>query len=248
MTDQVESKPKRSFSIVGLLRLVAIILAVIVFLLTAITSLLTAYVIFAPDDMPKPFYLMYYLPGQSPQLPIAAGQTTPQPSNAKTPGASEAKHTTTPSEENGSSGEQTTIMPGQGVLLDTGSKIINLSDPSGRTFIRTTVILEFQPNDLEKYNDKIVPTAAGGGGEGAAAPTELTSPSQAYITKFKEELTAHLPMINDVIITLLSTKTFNQIYTSEGKETLRQELIQALNSRLIGYKVIQVYFNEFVVQ
>ena len=71
---------------------------------------------------------------------------------------------------------------------------------------------------------------------------------EAYTTTFKEELNTRLPVVNDIIITLLSTKKFDQIYTSEGKEALRQEIMQAINSRLHEYKVIQVYFTEFVVQ
>jgi len=243
MTEQSEAKPKRAFNIVGILRTIATILAVIVFLSTAITNLLMVYIIFGPDEMPKPFYLMYYLPGQTPQLPVAAGGATPSPSEKKTP---------TPSGEN--SGENNPngtiaasgIQPGQGILLDTGSKIVNLADPSGRTFIKTTIVLEFAPNDVSKYLNKVIPTTAAAEGSAAAAPS--TSVSQTYTTSFKEELTTRMPVINDVLITLLGTKTYDQIYTTEGKETLRQELMQALNTRLIDYKVIQVYFTEFVVQ
>jgi len=249
MTDQSEAKPKRSFSIniVGILRTIAIILAVIVFLSTAITNLLMVYIIFGPDEMPKPFYLMYYLPGQTPQLPVAAQGATPAAPNDKTP----APGSNTPGQSNTSSNNSNSnlaagqIQPGQGILLDTGSKIVNLADPSGRTFIKTTVVLEFAPNDVSKYLNKVVPTADPAAGS-AAAPS--TSVSQSYTTTFKDELTTRLPVINDVIITLLGTKKYDQIYTSEGKETLRQEIMQALNTRLVDYKVIQVYFTEFVVQ
>ena len=247
MTDQSQSeaKPKRSFNIVGVLRIVAIILAVIVFLSTAITNLLMVYIIFGPDEMPKPFYLMYYLPGQTPQLPVA-GAMTPQPSTLTTPnpGGNTRK---TPATGNGSNGNTNPgeIAPGQGVLLDTGSKIVNLSDPSGRTFIKATIVLEFAPNDVSAYLNKAVPTTAADAAASAAAPPSV---SQTYTTTFKEELTTRMPVINDIIITLLATKKYDQIYTSEGKETLRQEIMQAVNTRLTDYKVIQVYFTEFVVQ
>jgi flagellar basal body-associated protein FliL len=251
MTEQSEtetkSKPKRSFNVVGILKTVAIVLAVIVFLMTAITNLLMVYIIFAPDDAPKPFYLMYYLPGQSPQVPVAS-ETTPAASGNKT-GESGSQSNTTKSgtstaSEGGSSQPVSNVMPGTGVLLDTGTKIVNLADPSGRTFIRTTIVLEFAPNSPEYFDDSVV--QASGGGEGSSAAT--MTHKEAYTTSFKEELTTRLPVVNDIIITLLSTKKFDQIYTSEGKETLRQEIIQAINSRLHDYKVIQVYFTEFVVQ
>ena len=244
MSDQSENKPKRSFSIGGLLRIVAITLAVIVFLSTAITNLLMVYIIFGPDDMPKPFYLMYYLPGQSPQL-TTASQPTQSPAQVKTPGQANNPSQQTQQHPTGENLSTTggSIEPGSGVLLDTGSKIVNLADPSGRTFIKTTIVLEFQPNDLSAYANEATAAPAD-----SATATSSTTVKQAYTTSFKEELTAKLPVINDIIITLLSTKKFDQIYTSEGKETLRQEVIQAVNSRLNGYKVIQVYFTEFVVQ
>lgn len=247
MSDQNENKPKRSFSIVGLLRIVAITLAVIVFLSTAVTNLLMVYIIFGPDDMPKPFYLMYYLPGQSPQLPVAT-QPTLSPEEANTPKTSTNNETGTSHTENENFTSSGSIEPGSGVLLDTGTKIVNLADPSGRTFIKTTIVLEFEPDDLEAYQDDEPVAQEGGGGEEGAAAASTTTVSQAYITSFKDRLTTKLPVVNDIIITLLSTKKFDQIYTSEGKETLRQEVIQAVNSRLTGYKVIQVYFTEFVVQ
>jgi hypothetical protein len=246
MADQNEAKPKRSFNIVGTLRVVATVLAVIVFLSTAITNLLMVYIIFGPDEMPKPFYLMYYLPGQTPQLPVA-GSTTPQPSTLQTPNPGSNNANIVPNGNNGANGTTNPgdITPGKGVLLDTGSKIVNLSDPSGRTFIKSTIVLEFAPNDVSAYLNKTVPTLDPAAAAGSVAPA---SPSQTYTTTFKEELNARLPVINDIIITLLSTKKYDQIYTSEGKESLRQEIMQAVNTRLVDYKVIQVYFTEFVVQ
>lgn len=239
MTDQDAEKPKRSFNIVGLLRTIAIILAVIVFLATAITNLLMVYIIFAPDDAPKPFYLVSYLPGQLPQVPVS-GESTPAGEGGE-PGNTSGNKSGTPVP--GAEGQNTPVeqvMPGTGVLLDTGTKIVNLADPSKTTYLRAGVVLEFAPNSEDYFNETPVPSA----GEGAKVETV----KEVYTTSFKDELNTRLPVINDAINTLLSTKKFDQIYTSEGKEALRQELMQAINSRLPSYKVIQVYFTEFVVQ
>ena len=133
------------------------------------------------------------------------------------------------------------VKPGQGILLDTGRKIINLSDPSGKTFIKTTIVLEFAPNSQDYFNTSEIPPTDG---------TTLTKTTykEAYLATFMEGLKANLSIINDVIITSISAKNYDQLYTTEGKETLRQEIVQAVNSRLPEYKVIQVYFSEFVVQ
>jgi len=57
-----------------------------------------------------------------------------------------------------------------------------------------------------------------------------------------------MPVLDDIVITLLSTKTFDDLYTAEGKETLRQQLIGAISTRLPEYQLLNVYFTEFVVQ
>jgi flagellar FliL protein len=57
-----------------------------------------------------------------------------------------------------------------------------------------------------------------------------------------------MPAINDSLITLISSKSFEQINTAEGKEMLRLEIMDLVNSRLTEYHVIAIYFTEFVVQ
>ena len=150
MTDQANSETKRSFNVVGLLKTIAIVLAVIVFLTTAITNLLMVYIIFAPDDAPKPFYLMYYLPGQSPQVPIAAVPTlAPAEGNGTAEANANSSEGNTTSgasgAEGGSSAPVSDVMPGTGILLDTGTKIVNLADPGGRTLFAPALCWSLPP-------------------------------------------------------------------------------------------------------
>jgi flagellar basal body-associated protein FliL len=223
-------KPKKS--ILSILKLVATILAVIVFVITAISNLAVVYIVFAPDNFPKPFYLVYYIPGQDPQIPIASETGTTEQTSTS---SSETETTT----ENGAAEVWTEVQSGQGITLDTGTKIVNLVDPGGRKFIRTNVVLEFAPNDPVYFSTE----TASSGEEGSSM-----SPSQAYAQEFLTELEGKLPIINDAIITLLSTKSFDDVYTAEGKDILRNEIMQAVNSRLTEYHVIYVYFTEFVMQ
>lgn len=221
-----EGKPEKpKLNILSILRLVATILAVLVFLITTISNLVVVYMIFAPDTFPKPFYLYTYdQPG------LAGG-----PAAEGTPEASSntgAKATASAGNEGGAEGGSSgdgSLMPGQGVILDTGNKIVNLDEPGGRKYIRTNVVLEFAPSD------STYPTMEG------EAKTE-------YLNEFKAELTAVLPVINDAIINLLSSKNFESVSTSEGKEVLRQQIMEAVNSKLHEYHVIYVYFTEFVYQ
>ncbi len=59
---------------------------------------------------------------------------------------------------------------------------------------------------------------------------------------------ARLPQIRDLLLTLLTSKTFDQIRTPEGKQELREEIIARLNQVLDRDAVKAVYFTEFIVQ
>ncbi len=69
--------------------------------------------------------------------------------------------------------------------------------------------------------------------------------------KLGEELAADpvaLAAARDTIISLLSTKTADQILTSEGKDHLRDEVRTKVNAVLPKGKVGEVYIVDFVVQ
>lgn len=179
--------------------------------LTIITSitLLMAYIMFAPDHLPKPFRLVYDYVG----VPIAA-----------IPGDQQSPSTTTPTNQ-----KSEEIQPGQGIMFNMSTKIINLADPTGRKYIRVSMVLEFAPDNLE-YE---------------ALPEEEKN---SYLTSFQDEINARMPIMDDVVITLLSTKTFDQLYTADGKEALRKEVLEAIANRMPDYHILSVYFTEFVVQ
>lgn len=66
--------------------------------------------------------------------------------------------------------------------------------------------------------------------------------------KLTSEVTANLPKIKDSILILLSSKTFDDIYTVEGKFKLRDEITARVNRFLVSGHVMNVYFTEFVIQ
>jgi flagellar FliL protein len=63
-----------------------------------------------------------------------------------------------------------------------------------------------------------------------------------------EEAKARLPQVKDSILVLLSSKTFEEVYTVQGKFKLRDEIISRTNSFLKSGKVKNIYFTEFVIQ
>lgn len=200
---------KKVLKIFGIIGQVFLITLVVV---SSLLSLALAYIVFAPDDLPKPFYLNYIYPTPEP---------TPDPLSLPL----EAIATEVPKEE---------VLPGEGIMIDTGTKIINLAEPGGRRYIRIGVVLEFVPPEEDP---EAKPAAEGEG--------EAVNPA---IDAFTTEVNAKLPMINDTVITLLSSKSFEQLYTTEGKEVLRLEIMEKIQSLMPHDELLGVYFTEFVVE
>lgn len=179
----------------------------VILIIAAIISLLTAYIVFAPDELPKPFRLVYDYSGSTPQLPVTQEAAAPT-TEAETPHQ---------------------YVPGEGIMVDMSTKIINLVDPGGHRYIRVTIVVEFAPDNPEFES----------------LPEEEKT---AYLTEFEEKINTRLPIMDDTIITLLSTKTYEDLYTAEGKELLRMEIMQMLSQRLTDMHILSIYFTEFVVQ
>lgn len=61
-----------------------------------------------------------------------------------------------------------------------------------------------------------------------------------------KEIDKRKPQIRDIIIILLSSKTYAQLSATEGKEFLRDEIRDTVNSFLTKGKVKRVLFTEFI--
>jgi flagellar FliL protein len=181
------------------------IISQIILMITAAISLLTAYIVFAPDNLPKPFHLVYAAPGETPMVaasPVAASSPVV---------------------------EQPVYQPGEGIMINMSTKIINLLDPGGHKYIRLTVVVEVAPDNPEYQS----------------LPEEEKT---AYLTEFEDMLNTRMPIMDDTVITLLSTKTYDELYTAEGKEKLRLEIMNTMSGKLPDLHIISIYFTEFVVQ
>lgn len=64
--------------------------------------------------------------------------------------------------------------------------------------------------------------------------------------KVVEEIEKRKPQIRDIIIIILSSKTFKDLESRQGKEGLRDEIKDALNSFLTKGKIKHVHFTEFI--
>jgi hypothetical protein len=192
MTDETDIVPmkKPKPSILSILKTVAMVIGIVVFLITVITNLLMVYIIFAPDDFPKPFYVSSYGPGETPQL-TTENPNPEQPASEAAPSENSEQATPEGAHSTGETAPEAApvegeVMPGEGILQDTGTKIVNLNEPGGRKFIRTNIVLEFAPTDPVYYAEETV--VEGGGGEGEGEGAAVVSPREVYLTEFKNEL------------------------------------------------------------
>lgn len=62
------------------------------------------------------------------------------------------------------------------------------------------------------------------------------------------ELDTKKPAIRDTLISVLSSKTYEEIATSKGKENLKNELVERINESLVDGKIVNLFFTDFTVQ
>ncbi len=115
-----------------------------------------------------------------------------------------------------------------GVVYPMKEQIVNLADPGVLRYLKTTVVLEvFDPDHKP------------GGGDGDHG-------------KGKPELPKYLrsksAVLEDRVITLLSSKMSSELRTTEGKAQLKEEIRTNLNAVAGDDRILAVSFVDFVIQ
>ena len=77
---------------------------------------------------------------------------------------------------------------------------------------------------------------------------KLTMKLEVDSERDQDLLEGHTPQIRDTVLLLLSSLTFKEINSMEGKLYLKQSLVSRINQVLGEDCVKKVYFSEFVVQ
>lgn len=108
-------------------------------------------------------------------------------------------------------------------------RVVNLADGPAFRYLKVQVTLEFAD---PKYR------------AGELKGEALTKREE----EFAQEIAAHRPAIEDFLITTLTRKTTAELLTSEGKEALRQQLLEGFRQRIPEPHLRAVYFTEFVIQ
>jgi flagellar FliL protein len=71
---------------------------------------------------------------------------------------------------------------------------------------------------------------------------EMVSPA------IKTEIEGRMAPIRDSVLILLSAKTLQDVQDVQGKNTLKDEILMAINKNIPPGKIVKVYFTDFVVQ
>ncbi len=128
---------------------------------------------------------------------------------------------------------------------DLGSVVVNLSEAT--SFLKAHLLVEFDNAVVEKQMKPPAEGEAhaaeeGGGGHGGG--------DKAGAAPLPEFMAKREIQIKDTILKVLSSKKADDVLTPDGKERLKDELIEGLNEA-VGLEeppLTAVYFTEFIIQ
>jgi len=105
-------------------------------------------------------------------------------------------------------------------------------------------VAEDQTTQIVVVKDVIVNPAGTNGTRFLVTTVGLEVPTVAA----KKELEEKEIQTRDVLITILSGKTLNELVTTEDKDSLRAEIERRVNAILISGKLKNVYLSKFIIQ
>lgn len=117
------------------------------------------------------------------------------------------------------------------VPVTTRERIVNLADKGAYRYLKIEVVLDVALPEA-KRGDK--------------------PPKGEEVKKLQEKMTQEMagikPRMEDAITTILSSKTSEELMTTEGKQRLKDELRAALDHLSEEFPIMGVYFTTFIIQ
>lgn len=130
----------------------------------------------------------------------------------------------------------------KGILLDLGDFILNLADATPRRYLKVNVAIELSRTQQELTAAEEPVKPSGGGGHGAPAPADPMAAVVAEMDQYK-------PAIRDAVISVLSSKTADELSSTTGKEIAKEEIQDLVSSVFNGNReVLRVSFGQFIIQ
>ena len=97
-------------------------------------------------------------------------------------------------------------------------------------------------------NIELKPFVANLGSSGGRKFLKLTMSVEVDTQELSDEVNQKMPQFRDTILLLLSSLSYDDIATLDGKQRLRSQVLNRINSQLSTGKVKNIYFSEFVMQ
>lgn len=143
-------------------------------------------------------------------------------------------------DEEGEHGDEEAVE--RGLILDLGEFILNLSDPRAKRYLKINVALEL----TKKESDPDPHAAAGGGGgHGGGHGGGGADPMK----QIEMEMNQFKPAIRDSVISILSSKTAEELSNTAGKDLAKEQIKEAVNAVFAGEReVLRVSFGNFIIQ
>lgn len=109
-------------------------------------------------------------------------------------------------------------------------RVLNLKAPASTpNYVKAVIALEFEDPEHKWIGLK---------GEALAAKNEA----------YADELKPEMHRVWDIITAVVGGKTVDQVATTEGKEQLKSQLVEAINKELHAEKVENIFFVTFITQ
>ena len=106
------------------------------------------------------------------------------------------------------------------------------------------VSVAYQPGALRALDPFVANLSDEGGGRYLKTTIEVEFTAATP----PEGFDLRVPQVRDLVLTLLTSKSFDEIRTPAGKQDLREELIHRINHAFQKEVVKAVYFTDFIVQ
>lgn len=117
--------------------------------------------------------------------------------------------------------------PEPGIMYALNERIVNLADTGSFHYLKSQIVLEFDLPDAKNLK------------------------ADAYKKRqeeFAKEMQSWRPRIDDLVTTVLGSKTSQFLSTAGGKEQLREDLTARLADAVGGHKLVNLYFTQFIIQ
>jgi len=115
------------------------------------------------------------------------------------------------------------------VMYITKDRIVNLTDRATTKYLKVALTLEFIDSKLKDPP------------KGAAVTAQQT--------EFAAEMSPYSALIDDALVSTLSSRASADLLKPDGKDLLKTDLIQNVNHALHDEeKVVNVYFTSFIIQ